>query len=234
MFNTKREKHIISLTVDPAYLYNDFLYLLAPPHLSLCVCLPVARRRCVRERLPRWFSRWWTEQMAVSSALDTPSWVTLTHKCFADYKIRACSACESSLGCVSDRRCVSLSLACLSTGPHLSQRKKRISVCWSWKHSQSALCFCLPFSLFNPPEAVFLEKLSLKKKKKRSGLLTAHCNVSEPTHTRTTWLKQRPTAHVHRHTDVFLNSESTPVVFIPVHAALSLVACDLHISSWRF
>lgn len=47
-------------------------------HFSLC--LPVARRRCARERLLRWFSRWWMEQMAVSSALDTQSLVRLTHR----------------------------------------------------------------------------------------------------------------------------------------------------------
>lgn len=91
----------------------------------------------------------------MSSALDTPSWVMLSHThthAHTGYKIRACVACESS-----DRQCVAPSLGRLSTGPHLSERERRGLVSAEAESILSllCLCFCLPFSPSNPSEAGF-------------------------------------------------------------------------------
>lgn len=92
----------------------------------------------------------------MSSALDTPSWVTLTHM-HADYKIRVWLVSHLQCVCVSDRQCVSLSLGRLSTGPHLSERERRGLVSAEAESILSllCLCFCLPSSPSNPSEAGF-------------------------------------------------------------------------------
>lgn len=64
------------------------------------------------------------------------------------YRIRACAACESSVVCMSARQCVSLSLGCLSTGPHLSETERGGLVSAEAESFLSllCLCFCRPLS----------------------------------------------------------------------------------------
>ena len=147
--------------------FDPSSYISTHPALSF---LLVARRRCVRERLRRWSSRWWMEQMAVSSVLDTPSLVTVTHTHTHTHarrlpKIRANVACASASMCdvfVSERQCVSLSLGRLSTGARLSERERRGLVSGDAESILSLLrlCFCLPFSLSLILLKLVLERLS--------------------------------------------------------------------------
>lgn len=158
--------------------------------LSSCV-----RRKCVQEQLPRLFSRWWTEQMAVSSALDTLNWVKLSHT------HTHTKTTKSELGSwvffsECDHRCVGSSLGRRSTSPHLSERERRGLVSAEAESILSllCLCFCLPFSPSNPSEAG-CQRSSLKKGQGPS-LHSATCLIPD-----IRWDKQRPTKHADTHTN---------------------------------
>lgn len=196
--------------MDQVYLYFQvfMLFLILFLHLSsfLSLCLPVARRRCARERLLRWFSRWWMEQMAVSSALDTPSWVTLTHA----HRLQNPSKCVLW---VIFSVCVRPSVCQSFTGPHLSERERRgllsadaesVSVC--------SVCVSVFLSLSLIPLKLVFREAVLKR------VRTPYCTLQHVwTHTCTGAITR------HTHTDTFINPGSAPVVFIPVHASSIIV-----------
>ena len=204
--------------------FDPSSYISTHPALSF---LLVARRRCVRERLRRWSSRWWMEQMAVSSVLDTPSLVTVTHThthtCAQTSKNP--SECGLCIGfhvrrvCVWASVCQSLTWPSLHWRSSIRERKKRISVWRCWKHSQSAPSVFLSslFSLSNPSEAGFREAV-LKR------VRTPYCTLQHAwTHTHGTGTIDSHT-HTHTHTHT-LNRRVSPCCVHPC-------TCEQNYPSW--
>lgn len=118
--------------------------------LHLCPS-SVARRRCAQGQLQRWFSPWWMEQMAASSALDTPSWVTHTH---THTQTGLHNQCKCLLWVTQSAcLCVSLLLGCVFAGPHLSEGEGRGLDSADAKSVLRLLLLCFRLDLFNPAEA---------------------------------------------------------------------------------